>query len=828
MELYEYQKTALDKLVNHLKHSFNALVVMATGLGKTLVIAHWARSVTTPGITRGLILCHEKEILDQNLLEFTEVMSEEVSTGVFNGDEKNFQNVDWLFATFQTMQDWHLVFLRNEFDYIIVDESHHSQAPTYRETIEYFNPVKLIGLTATPDRMDEKNIREIFGDEAVDITLPEAIAKNWLTPVEYRLKSDNLNSKNLNKLFKKKINDQTRRVSMKQLNETLFIKSRDTEIAKIIMAENLKALIFCENIDHCENFSKFIPGSFAYHSGRSDSENIEAMRQFKNNELQYLVSVNKCNEGVDVPDAELIVFLRATDSLTVFLQQLGRGLRRTEGKDKVVVMDFVANCERILAVKELAIKVMSFEKNNLSKDPMHIKGKSFDFVFTRQDLDIIEVLEKVINRQFISEVESIALEYLPMPKNILPADQVFANSSSKYWWQCSINECGHIWFARANSRLRGSGCPACANKVVTSKNNLAARYPELAKQYLDQPKNALPADLVIIGSQHKFWWKCTKESCGHEYLAFGYNRLQGKGCPACVGKAVTSKNNLAAVRPDLAKELMPAPRNEKTPESILATTDKKLWWQCKVEGCGHEWQVSAYERVTKGRGCPACLGLVATEKNNLAVTHAILARDYMAPPKNQLPVHLIVASHSKYVWWKCYVCSHEWKSMVNMRRDGLGCPSCAHRTVSTSNAMTKTHPGLALEYMAPPKNLLPAHKIIAGTNKKLWWKCTKDGCGFEWQAQGNDRVNGNGCPSCGKRRATHLNNLAITHPALAKEYMAPPKNSLSAEQIVAGTHKKLWWKCANIDCGHEWEAIGKNRVNGRGCPKCNRGGRKKI
>ena len=116
--------------------------------------------------------------------------------------------------------------------------------------------------------------------------------------------------------------------------------------------------------------------------------------------------------------------------------------------------------------------------------------------------------------------------------------------------------------------------------------------------------------------------------------------------------------------------------------------------------------------------------------------------------------------------------------------------------------------------MPPPKNELPAEKFIFKTHKKLWWKCKE--CGYEWRTNCYHRAKGQGCPVCAGKVVTKNNNLTVTHPDLAKEYMPPPKNELPAEKVLVGTSKKLWWKCK--ECGYEWRAKGGMRKYGRGCP----------
>jgi superfamily II DNA or RNA helicase/DNA-directed RNA polymerase subunit RPC12/RpoP len=675
MMLWDYQQEALGKLTDNFKVNATALLVMATGLGKTMVAAHWAQSVTVPRVTRGLFLCHETEILEQANCQFRQVLGESVSFGVFHGGAKTFDSVDWLFATFQTMLEWKTAFLPDEFDYLIVDESHHSQASTFRETIAYFKPLKMLGMTATPDRMDERDIREIFGPEVVNILLAQAIAEGWLTRVEYRLIADNLNRSSLKRLFQELIASTKKRVSIKQLNESLFIDRRDDEIAGIILAENKKTIIFCENIEHCNNFARFIPGGYAYHAGCHPKDNAAALKRFKNDDLQYVLAVNKFNEGVDIPNAELIVFLRATDSATIFWQQLGRGLRKTPGKEKVIIMDFVANCDRLLAVKDLAEQIETFANDELVKGVFHIEGSNFEFIFTRDDIDILDIIERSTHRRHIADIPHLAAEYLAPPDNELSAAQVGLGANIKVNWRCSKEGCRHLWQASVPSRVGGHGCPACARQLATASNNLTVSHPMLALEYLPVPRNHLPANGMLAGSDKMVWWRCAKEACGHEWSASVHARTGGNGCPSCAGRVATATNNLTVTHPHLALDYMPSPRNEKPAAQVIAGTRKKIWWKCAKVSCGHEFLASGDNRV-RGTNCPACSGRVVTVSNNLNTTHPYLALEYMAPPRNALPVELILAGTAKKIWWKCSVpeCGQEFLASGTNRARGGNCP----------------------------------------------------------------------------------------------------------------------------------------------------------
>ena len=539
-------------------------------------------------------MCHENRILEQALGEFRAVLGDEVTLGVFHGERKVFDEVDVCFASFQTFHHWKDAFFLDEFLFIIVDEGHHAAAPTFQPVVKYFTPRYLLGMTATPNRTDDKDIRDIFGPEVVNISLEEAIANNWLTPFEYHIITDNLRTSSLRRLIREEL-DEERRVSLAQLNESIFIRLRDEQVAERIMEFNKKTIIFCERIEHAEHFAEFIPGSKPYHTGRGYKESRETLQAFRDGGLQYILAVDKLNEGVDIPDAEVIVFYRNTDSERIFLQQLGRGARKKLGKEKYIVLDFVSNIHRLLAIKAMAENVKRAKGGEQEFDTglIHLSGNGFDFRFTEEQLSIFEIVERM-KPKCISDYPELVKEYLE--KNELSPEMVRAGTNVKLWWKCST--CGHEWQATGTSRAySGTGCPACAGRIVTSTNNLATAYPELTKEYSE--KNELTPDKVYATTDKKLWWKCS--TCGHEWQAAGGSRVRGYGCPACAHLIITPTNNLAATHPELAKEY--SDRNELPADKVIAGTNKKLLWKCST--CGHEWQAQGNWR-TRGSGCPIC------------------------------------------------------------------------------------------------------------------------------------------------------------------------------------------------------------------------------
>lgn len=411
IKLYDYQQIAFDKIVVALKKTFRALMVMATGLGKTIMSIEVVKYFITPK-DKVLFLCHDNGILNKTYKDYKKFIGESYTYAKFYGQAKDWEadKHHFVFATFQSV----LAHLRNEkakkklfspkhFTFIVVDESHHSQAETFAEVINYFKPKYKLGMTATPDREDQADIRDIFGQEVVNLGLPEAIAKGWLTPIDYKVLSDGLDEEKIRAVCKEVLEDNVR-LTEKQINEKIFIKVRTEEQCKIVQkySKTQKAIVFCENIEHLHHVTSILPSSVTIHSEQTAKVNESNFELFKNGYVQHVIVVDKFNEGIDVPDTELLVFLRATNSQRIFLQQLGRGLRPLQGKEKVTVLDFVANIDRIKEVNKLVNEIERIAGNEVKEKkkqvidaPLHVEGKGFKFDFSDQVVNLLSVFEKI-------------------------------------------------------------------------------------------------------------------------------------------------------------------------------------------------------------------------------------------------------------------------------------------------------------------------------------------------------------------------------------------------------------------------------------------------
>lgn len=400
LELRPEQVGALDAIVTARSEGEDrALIQMATGLGKTTVVAADVyRFLGENPQARVLFLCHQNDILDQAKERFEQLIGKDFSYGKFTGEGKDFHEVTCLFASFQAMSSWREAFLETEFDYVIVDESHHAKATTYEPTLNYLKPQFMLGVTATPDRMDLRDIRQLFGNEVYSLSLEEAIAESLLAPVDYEVITDDV--VNLGYL-----KDSTgRRHSAKQIDREIFAPKRTEEIIRIINEKSVdnpatKRLIFCKGIEQAEEYAQHFASGAALHSLLPKNQQDQLIRQFREGRLDTLATIDMFNEGIDIPDANQLVFLRSTESKTVFLQQLGRGLRRLPGKGSVKVLDFVANCDRLLMLREVWGAVEAHAaKSSTSREPIDkkrayigVNGIEFD----ESSRDILEILAEI-------------------------------------------------------------------------------------------------------------------------------------------------------------------------------------------------------------------------------------------------------------------------------------------------------------------------------------------------------------------------------------------------------------------------------------------------
>ena len=423
VEIRPYQVDAWAALQNHRDGGEkNALLHMATGLGKTTVaagdIASFVESRRLRGedSTRVLFLAHQTELIRQGADRLASLLPDmSVSELSKRNKQKGAHSADIVVATLQSMGNRLHEYANDAFDYVVVDESHHSMAQDFKKTISHFTPEFRLGITATPFRGDEKDLADLFGETVYSKGLEAAIAEEWLVTPDYRLQMDDI----LDDIVDQKFN------SMKELNEVLFSETRNEEVARIINEaetelQRPKTIIFCRDIAHAEETLRFHPDAKTLHSEILSDERAKIMDEFKNGDLSKIITVDMFNEGIDVPEVNMLVFLRSTASRTIFEQQLGRGLRHAPGKDTVIVLDFVGTGERLQDLYALSEEIrkrrselepdlhpdVSVRNNPQEEAEKFVRNMGFEF--TQHQIDILEYI-----RQAYEELEDAPEGWIP-------------------------------------------------------------------------------------------------------------------------------------------------------------------------------------------------------------------------------------------------------------------------------------------------------------------------------------------------------------------------------------------------------------------------------
>lgn len=329
-----------------------ALVQAATGVGKTYLAAFDSKSYE-----RVLFVAHREEILKQAAVSFRNVRNSE-DYGFFTGEEKSTDK-SVIFASVATLGRSEYLsekyFAPDYFQYLVIDEFHHAVNEQYQRIVKYFKPHFLLGLTATPERMDGRNIYELCDyNVPYEISLKDAINKGMLVPFHYYGIYDDTDYSGLHLI--------RGRYDEKELNETYIgnVHRHDLIYKYYCKYGSKKALGFCCSRVHAEEMAKEfcergIPSVAVYSNanGTYSEERGKAIEKLKSGEIRVIFSVDMFNEGVDITSVDMVMFLRPTESPIVFLQQLGRGLRRSKGKEYLNVLDFIGNYEKAGRVRFL-------------------------------------------------------------------------------------------------------------------------------------------------------------------------------------------------------------------------------------------------------------------------------------------------------------------------------------------------------------------------------------------------------------------------------------------------------------------------------------------
>lgn len=481
--------------------------------------------------------------------------------------------------------------------------------------------------------------------------------------------------------------------------------------------------------------------------------------------------------------------------------------------------------------------------------------------------------EGIIMANKLIDDKTLMTEYNYAKNSKFDLNTLTLGSEKKIWWICKY---GHEWESNIYNRARGkNGCPVCANRIVKEGfNDLQTKFPNIASQWnYEKNKNLNPTE-VTYGSSKKVWWKCEK---GHEWEATINNRTMGKGCPKCASDTQTSfpeqaiyyyakqkfenvfnrykdkyeidvfikdvnigieydgryfHNNLKSRNTEFIKEEYFKSKGieiyrikEIASESIkennnhylyydydngnnLSNVLKELFKKLKVNDCDIN--------VTRDYIDIQNLYISSIKENSIFSIKPKLCKEWNYEKNREIKPDMISYSSAKKVWWKCPICNKDYLSSVYSRYNGTSCPYCSNRIlIKGQNDLATTNPELTKEWNYEKNVGLLPYDVVAGSKKKVWWRCSK--CGYEWQAALFSRNKGSGCPICTNRiPKAGKNDLATTNPELIKEWDYK-KNKLLPTEVTIGSGRVIWWICSK---SHSYKKRVCDRKKGSGCPYC--------
>lgn len=456
---FDYQQEILERLQveREVRGHYRNLVVAATGTGKTVVAAcdYKAFAQSHPR-ARLLFVAHREEILRQSLRTFQEVLNNyNFGSQWYSGHEPD--NYEYLFASKDTLNNRleKLQLPPDYYDYIVIDEVHHVAADTYRKIINYFKPQILLGLTATPERMDGIDITHDFDDTiSAEIRLDDALNKQLLAPFHYYGITDSVDYSDVSWSGGHYVAAELTKIyTANDARTAVIFKSLENYISDI---HNVRALCFCVDREHARYMAaKFTLSGLKAESLTSDNAQMRSAlyRRLKNKEINYLFVVDMFNEGVDIPEVDTILFLRPTESLTIFIQQFGRGLRKAPGKTHVDILDYVGNSRREFNYTDRMRVMMGRTSMSVAEEMDHgcphlplgcsitLEPKAREYILT----NIRNAISRFTGRKLISLVNNFEKKHsVPLTLtnfvNIyqVPLDKLY----NKRTWNQLLNEAG--------------------------------------------------------------------------------------------------------------------------------------------------------------------------------------------------------------------------------------------------------------------------------------------------------------------------------------------------------------------------------------------------
>lgn len=420
-----------------------------------------------------------------------------------------------------------------------------------------------------------------------------------------------------------------------------------------------------------------------------------------------------------------------------------------------------------------------------------------------------------------SENEKIGL----YPQNITRGSEKKAN------WICSQ---GHRFLARVDHRCReGSGCPYCSGRLpIVGENDLFSTHPHLKEEWDFELNSNIDPLKCKAGTNKKAHWICRQ--CGNKFSQdISKRSCYNCGCPECSKKkrAITQRMNhlattqsLAQSHPQIAAEMIyDENRPDITPDKVTSKSNLVAKWQCSV--CKYVYDARICDRVNYKNNCPACAGKVVFKGyNDFETLFPEIAKEWHPTKNGQRRPDQYTKGSDEYAWWICPL-GHEYKTTINSRASGKGCPICSgHQVLKGFNDLESQYPEIAKEFHPYKNGEETPDSIHKGSNKEYYWICEQ---GHEWKAPVSSRTQGYGCNVCAiKRRGesrrlravSENGSLAENLPELAAEWHPTLNGTNTPDMFTIKSNAIVWWMCRN---GHEWQAPIYSRTAGNGCPKCN-------
>ena len=333
---------------------------------------------------------------------------------------------------------------------------------------------------------------------------------------------------------------------------------------------------------------------------------------------------------------------------------------------------------------------------------------------------------------------------------ISPSD-ISSGSNKKVWWKCQNS---HSWLSTPHNMKKSKGCPYCSGgRILAGYNDLLTINPKLIDEWDYKENKGIDPYTIGPNSNVKVAWVCKK---GHRWKAVVSQRNRGVGCPVCSNKLIIpGVNDFATVHPELLTEWNYKKNVEISPDSVPPSGAKKVWWICSK---GHEYQATLNKRHN-GTGCPYCCGnKLLPGFNDLQTIYPVIAASWDYEKNGKLQPNAITAHNNTRIWWRCEN-GHSWRTSVDNRAKGKGCPHCSGRIITSgSNDFSSLHPAIAAEWDYE-KNKTDPTTIGGKSAVYAWWRCQM--CGYSWRASVSNRVAGTGCPKCAKRTHSSFPEQAV-------------------------------------------------------------------